>query len=349
MGGAAGAAAVPAGRGRAAAVVGLRRGQPGRVRRLRADRAAGRGAVDRRGLPRRPRDAADRRATPAEIAARAAARGARARSACRSRSASPRTKLLAKVASGVAKPDGLLVVPPGGERAFLHPLRGRAAVGRRPGDRAAAARPRASPPSASSRALGEATLVIAARAAGRAGSSTRWPTTATRGPCGRGARPPLVRGRSARWAAVAAIAGGASTRCSSGSSTASRAGCATAGRAGRTVVLRLRFDDFSRATRVAHAARTRRRPPGRSSPPRALLAAARPTIDRRGLTLVGVARDRTSSATAAPSSSCCRSTVRAAARSTPCSTTCASASDPPPVTRAALLGRDRLAPRLGPE
>ncbi|WP_285583925.1 DNA polymerase IV, partial [Actinoallomurus iriomotensis] len=33
-----------------------------------------------------------------------------------------RTKFLAKVASGVAKPDGLLVVPPDGEREFLHPL-----------------------------------------------------------------------------------------------------------------------------------------------------------------------------------------------------------------------------------
>src|SRR5258705_4866684 len=33
-----------------------------------------------------------------------------------------RTKFLAKVASGVAKPDGLLIVPPGGELAFLHPL-----------------------------------------------------------------------------------------------------------------------------------------------------------------------------------------------------------------------------------
>src|SRR5213080_1181566 len=33
-----------------------------------------------------------------------------------------RTKFLAKVASGVAKPDGLLVVPADGELAFLHPL-----------------------------------------------------------------------------------------------------------------------------------------------------------------------------------------------------------------------------------
>ena len=33
-----------------------------------------------------------------------------------------RTKFLAKVASGVAKPDGLLVVPHGGELDFLHPL-----------------------------------------------------------------------------------------------------------------------------------------------------------------------------------------------------------------------------------
>src|SRR5438477_9824873 len=32
------------------------------------------------------------------------------------------TKFLAKVASGVGKPDGLLVVPPGGELGFLHPL-----------------------------------------------------------------------------------------------------------------------------------------------------------------------------------------------------------------------------------
>ncbi len=33
-----------------------------------------------------------------------------------------RTKFLAKVASAVSKPDGLLLVPPDGELAFLHPL-----------------------------------------------------------------------------------------------------------------------------------------------------------------------------------------------------------------------------------
>src|SRR3954469_10789025 len=59
--------------------------------------------------------------TPIEIAARL-------RDAVRERVGLPitvgvaRTKFLAKVASGVAKPDGLLVVPPGAELEFLHPL-----------------------------------------------------------------------------------------------------------------------------------------------------------------------------------------------------------------------------------
>src|SRR3954468_15942833 len=61
------------------------------------------------------------RGTPTEIAIRL-------RSDVRERVGLPitvgvaRTKFLAKVASGVGKPDGLLVVPPDRELAFLHPL-----------------------------------------------------------------------------------------------------------------------------------------------------------------------------------------------------------------------------------
>src|SRR5438094_3225481 len=59
--------------------------------------------------------------SPAEVAARL-------RAEVRERVGLPitvgvaRTKFLAKVASRVAKPDGLLIVPPGREFAFLHPL-----------------------------------------------------------------------------------------------------------------------------------------------------------------------------------------------------------------------------------
>jgi DNA polymerase-4 len=61
-----------------------------------------------------------------------------------------------------------------------------------------------------------------------------------------------------------------------------------AGRTGRTVVLRLRFDDFTRVTRSCTLAE-----PTSASQPilralRMLLAAATPLIDRRGCTLVGV-------------------------------------------------------------
>jgi len=60
-------------------------------------------------------------------------------------------------------------------------------------------------------------------------------------------------------------------------------------RAGRTVVLRLRFDDFSRATRsfTLNEATAETRTVIDTS--RALLATAAPLIERRGLTLVGVA------------------------------------------------------------
>src|SRR5437762_9637323 len=58
---------------------------------------------------------------PAEIAARLR-RDVRERVGLPLTVGVARTKFLAKVASGVAKPDGLLVVPPDAELAFLHPL-----------------------------------------------------------------------------------------------------------------------------------------------------------------------------------------------------------------------------------
>ena len=91
-------------------------------------------AVDRRGVPRRARHAADR-GSPRDIASRL-------RERVREEVGLPitvgvaRTKFLAKVASGVAKPDGLLVVPPAGELEVPAPAAGRGAVGRRQGSAA---------------------------------------------------------------------------------------------------------------------------------------------------------------------------------------------------------------------
>ena len=116
----AGAAAVPARDRRAAADVRLLRGEQGGVRGFRRHDAARRGALDRRGVPRRPRAPAARRRAHRDRGA-APAEGSRAGRPPITVGIA-RTKFLAKVASGVAKPDGLLVVPPDDELGFLHPL-----------------------------------------------------------------------------------------------------------------------------------------------------------------------------------------------------------------------------------
>jgi DNA polymerase-4 len=63
----------------------------------------------------------------------------------------------------------------------------------------------------------------------------------------------------------------------------------SAGRVGRTVVLRLRFDDFSRATRSHTLPQATAGTRTILDTVRALLAGTAPTIADRGLTLVGVA------------------------------------------------------------
>ena len=60
-------------------------------------------------------------------------------------------------------------------------------------------------------------------------------------------------------------------------------------RVGRTVTLRLRFDDFNRATRSHTLDQATAHTPTVLGTARGLLAEARPTIERKGLTLVGVA------------------------------------------------------------
>jgi DNA polymerase-4 len=62
-----------------------------------------------------------------------------------------------------------------------------------------------------------------------------------------------------------------------------------AGRAGRTVTIRLRFDDFSRATRSHTLPRCTFQTQPILATARGLLATAMPLIERQGITLVGVA------------------------------------------------------------
>ena len=61
-----------------------------------------------------------------------------------------------------------------------------------------------------------------------------------------------------------------------------------AGRVGRTVVLRLRFDDFSRATRSHTLPRPTAHTGTILETTRELLATAMPMIEREGITLVGI-------------------------------------------------------------
>jgi len=62
-----------------------------------------------------------------------------------------------------------------------------------------------------------------------------------------------------------------------------------AGRVGRTVVLRLRFEDYARATRSHTLAQATAHTGTILATVRRLLRSATPAIERRGLTLVGIA------------------------------------------------------------
>ncbi len=196
-----------------------------------------------------------------------------------------RTKFLAKVASGVAKPDGLLVVPAGMELEFLHPL----PVERLWGVGAVtAAKLHACGITrvAQVAELHETALVtLLGRATGRhlhALAHNRDPrivrTGTRRGSIG--SQRALGRRRRS-LEELDAILVGLVDRVSSRMRKARRVG--------RTVVLRLRFDDFSRATRSTTLPHPTAETQAILDALRSLLVAATPTIEERGLTLIGVA------------------------------------------------------------
>jgi DNA polymerase IV len=195
-----------------------------------------------------------------------------------------RTKHLAKIASAVAKPDGLLVVPPGDELAFLYPLRIERIWGIGP---ATAARLRrigivtagelARVPELDLAAL----LGTAAARHLHALANNHDPRPVRRRPRRRsiGSQHALGRKRASPAeieTALVAIVDRVTRR------------LRAARRVGRTVVLRLRFGDYTRATR----SQTLRHPTAQTRPilaaGRALLATAQPLIERQGLTLIGV-------------------------------------------------------------
>ena len=196
-----------------------------------------------------------------------------------------RTKFLAKVASAVAKPDGLLVVPRERELAFLHPL----PVERLWGVGHVTARRLDALGIATVgdvAALDVSTLVtILGRASGRhlhalAHNRDPRPVRAGRRRGSIGSQRALGRSRRSPGAVdadVVALVDRITRR------------MRAAGRVGRTVVLRLRFDDFSRATRSHTLPHATAETHTILATARGLLAEAMPTIERRGLTLVGIA------------------------------------------------------------
>jgi DNA polymerase-4 len=199
-----------------------------------------------------------------------------------------RTKFLAKVASGVAKPDGLAVVPPDAELDFLHPLAVERLWGVGPVT-AARLRDRGITTVGEVAELPEAALVsMLGRSAGRhlhALAHNRDPRPVEVGRRRRsvGAQQALGRARGSPRSAADVDASLVAlvdrvTRRMRGS-----------GRVGRTVTLRLRFDDFSRVTRSRTLPQATASTHSILTAARGLLAGATPLIERRGLTLVGVA------------------------------------------------------------
>jgi DNA polymerase IV len=195
-----------------------------------------------------------------------------------------RTKFLAKVASALGKPDGLLVVRTDAEQEFLHPLPVQRLWG--VGEvTAAKLADRGIRTVGDVAAVPERSLVAMLGAASAhhlyALAHLRDPRPVRVGRRRRsiGSQRALGRRRLAAAEADATLAGlvdRVTRRLRSGE------------RLCRTVVLRLRYDDFSRATRSHTLPRPTADTAEILAALRALLVAAWPAVQSRGLTLIGV-------------------------------------------------------------
>lgn len=194
------------------------------------------------------------------------------------------TKFLAKVASAVAKPDGLLVIPAGGEQDFLHPLpverlwgvgtvtaeklhsRGITTVGH------IAALPEVALVSILGRASGHQLHALARNLDPRS-------VSVGRGRGSIGSQSALGRGRRSSDELDTVLVGLVDR-------IARR--MRKARRVGRTVTLRLRFDDFSRATRSHSLVQATAQTELLLATSRSLLGGSIPMIRERGVTLIGI-------------------------------------------------------------
>jgi DNA polymerase-4 len=195
-----------------------------------------------------------------------------------------RTKFLAKVASGVAKPDGLLLVPPDDELGFLHPLEVERLWGVGPVTSRKLHEVGISTVGEVAR-LDEGLLVaLVGRAQGRqlyALAHNRDPRRVETRRRRRSIGSQRARG-SRSWtpaeldADLIALVDRVTRR------------MRKASRVGRTVVLRLRFDDFTRATRSHTLVQSTSSTETVLRAARGLLEDAMPVLVERGVTLVGI-------------------------------------------------------------
>ncbi|WP_199254488.1 DNA polymerase IV [Mycolicibacterium mengxianglii] len=198
-----------------------------------------------------------------------------------------RTKFLAKVASQEAKPDGLLLVPPGRELQFLHPLPVRRlwGVGAKTEDKL---RAYGILTVAQVAELGESTLAsMVGGAMGRQlyclsrNIDRRRVVTGSRRRSVGAQRALGRRGNTMSAAELDAVVVNLVDRITRR--------MRSAGRTGRTVTLRLRFDDFGRATRSHTMPRATAATEPILAAARGLVGGAAPLTRQRGLTLVGFA------------------------------------------------------------